>query len=814
MKGLKKHPLLVRFVVWVCVPLGVLLVAAFVYLRGSLPPSHEEIAVDGLGGRVQIVRDANGVPYVRAQSDRDAYFAMGYLHAQDRLWQLEMARRLAQGRLSEVLGRKALQEDTWMRTLDLYGSARSAWSALSADAQASLQAYADGVNAYLAQKRTLPPEFLLLGVKPEPWKPIDSLAWFKVFALSQSDSMREEVNRYVARKYLPEAQWHVLDREYPANAPVTVDVSPAIQGLAQIGLSLENDLSLGGKYVGSNAWVVSGALTATGAPMLANDPHMRLQMPSIWYAANLSAPGFMVSGMSVIGLPNIIFGRNQSIAWGGTNMMADTQDLYVLDTEPGRPNAYMVDGKWQAMDIRKEEIRIKADFPALLRNPEEPVKIQIRSTRFGPVVSDVLGTVDQPVALRWPGLDPNDTSYEGIFRLAYAHDWPSFNEALSHIVAPAINVVYADTANNIGYVGAGRIPLRGMGDGALPVPASDPRYAWRGYIPFAKMPRAFNPTSGFFVSANNKVIGDAYPYFISRDWAPPARATRITQMIKSTAASPGKIRQQDMERMQADVKDLEEVGLKDYLVSLLSDGKPTHDALGMLVAWDGSMAGDQAPAALFSMWLKTLKDQLLLDPMRRSTGSDAQMAVLRAYVAGVTPTQVRRMMESGAWCTSGKASAKPNCVDIASIALDDAVAQLQRLQGGRGAWRWDAIHKATFRHLPFSDVHFLDHIFGRSIPSPGSENSVDVAGSQYKDKEGFEQNFGAVFRQVISMAPGGRHDYMNSTGQSGNPLSRHYDDMLHPFNEVSFHSIHEPAAEKVESTLTLDPDSASTRSVK
>ncbi|MBM7093921.1 penicillin acylase family protein, partial [Streptomyces sp. S12] len=209
----------------------------------------------------------------------------------------------AQGRLSEVLGRKALPEDVWMRTLDLYGSARSAWPALSEPARASLQAYADGINAYLGEKRTLPPEFLLLGVEPQPWHPIDSLAWFKVFSLNQSDSMRTEANRYVARKYLPASQWALLERDYPADAPVTVDALPAMQDIAQMGMRLEDELGLGGKYVGSNAWAVSGKHTADGSPLLANDPHMGLQMPSLWYVADLSAPGFHASGMSVVGLP-------------------------------------------------------------------------------------------------------------------------------------------------------------------------------------------------------------------------------------------------------------------------------------------------------------------------------------------------------------------------------------------------------------------------------------------------------------------------------------------------------------------------------
>jgi len=795
MIGFRKHPLLVRFAIWICLPLAAAGWYGYSQLRASLPQTGGEVAVRGLKAKVSIVRDDKGVPYVRAASDMDAYFALGYLHAQDRLWQLEVARRLAQGRLSEVLGRKALPEDVWMRTLDLYGSARSAWPALSEPARASLQAYSDGINAYLGEKRTLPPEFLLLGVEPQPWQPIDSLAWFKVFSLNQSDSMRTEANRYVARKFLPASQWALLERDYPNDAPVTVDALPAMQDIAQMGMRLEDELGLGGKYVGSNAWAVSGAHTADGRPLLANDPHMGLQMPSLWYVADLSAPGFHAAGMSVVGLPNIVFGRNGRIAWGGTNMMADTQDLYVLDTDPQRPNYYKADGDWQALDVRQEEIRVKNDFPAALRKPLDPVRIQVRRSRLGPVISDALRSVDQPVALRWPGLDPGDTSYEGIFRLAYAGDWKQFNAALGVIVAPAINVVYADADNNIGYAGAGRIPRRGAGDGTLPVPAADPRYAWQGYVPFAEMPRVLNPASGFVVSANNKVAGDDYPHFISRDWAPPARAERITAMLQGAIRGPNKLRLEDVEKMQGDVKDLEAGELKDYLLGLLPASSAASAPVRQLKAWDGSMARDQGAAAVFSLWLKNLKQRMLLDRFKDAGDNLAQLEVLRGYVAGVTPLQIKRMLTSGErdWC--GGAGGAQRCAELAQGSLQDAIKELDKWQGDESRWQWGEMHQATFQHLPFSDVNLLDRVFGRRIASGGSENSVDVAASRYKPMKGFEQTFGAVFRQVMSLAPGeGRHRYMNSTGQSGNPLSRHFDDMLEPFNRVEFFALREPAA--------------------
>ena len=240
------------------------------------------------------------------------------------------------------------------------------------------------------------------------------------------------------------------------------------------------------------------------------------------------------------------------------------------EPDPDRPNDYKWNGEWKALEIRQEEIRVRSDFPAALREPLKPVRLQVRRSHLGPIVSDVLGVLDQPVSLRWPALDEKDTSYEAIFRLAYAKDWREFNHAVERLISPAINLVYADSANNIGYVGAGKIPIRKQGDGSLPVPASDPRYEWTGYIPFADMPRVLNPEQGYLVNANNKVVSERYPYFISRDWAPPARAQRVIAMIGETLEAHGKIRFEDVERMQGDVQDLEAARLKDHLLRLLA----------------------------------------------------------------------------------------------------------------------------------------------------------------------------------------------------------------------------------------------------
>jgi len=796
MSALSRHPLLWRLAVWVCLPTAIACWFGYAQLRQSLPQAGDRSVAKGLAADVHITRDAHGVPHIRASSDMDAYFAMGYLHAQDRLWQLELARRVAQGRLAEVLGQQALSSDIWMRTLDIHGAAERAWPALAPDAKRSLQAYADGINARLDEGTTLPPEFLLLGVTPERWTPIDSLAWFKVFSLNQSNGMRAEADRYLARKFLPERQWALLERSYPADAPTTLTLDQPMQALSDLSRRLERTLGLGGPYVGSNAWVLAGRLTRDGAPLLANDPHMSLQMPSAWYVADLSAPGFAVSGMSVVGLPIIVFGRNRHVAWGGTNMMADTQDLYALETHPERPNVYRVDGQWHAMTVRQEEIAVRADFPASLRAPRAPVRVQVRSTRFGPVVSDATGLFDQPISLRWSGLDDGDTSYQGIFRLAYARNWADFNAALGQVVTPAINVVYADDAGNIGYVAAGRIPLRGTGDGSMPTPAAGSASGWRGYVPFGEMPRALNPASGVIVSANNKVVDDRYPHFISRDWAPPARAERITAMIADALRRNGKIDTEQTRLMQADTVDLEALALRDYLVAHVSPELASSAAVRDLARWDGRMDTDQPSATVFNFWLRHLRKRLLLDRIDDEQGAADQLQALRGYVGGVTPVQIRQLLQSGdpAWCGSASKDAT-GCTGPLQAALDDALRELRKYGSDRSDWAWGTLHRARFNHVPFGDVNLLDRVFSRRLPSPGSENSVNVAGSLYRPMKGYEQNFGAVFRQVMVMGQGGgEHAYMNSTGQSGNPMSPHFDDMLEPFAHAQLYALKQPDA--------------------
>ncbi len=581
----KSYPILSRFLLFVVLPVAAALIACFVYLRGSLPAAGGRVIKAGVSQPVEITRDENGVAVINARTDRDAFFAIGFAHAQDRMWQLELERRTAAGRLSEIFGRDTVPQDAWMRTLGLYEAAEQSWSRLSPEARDSLTAYAAGVNAWIAQDNVLPPEFIALGVRPEPWREVDSLAWSKVFALNLSNNMWNETSNLIASQYLSREQMVDLlgysQSDLSAAAGGVMSEKAAAE-LLSFREGLEGGLKIGGRYVGSNAWVVSGRLMQGGQAALANDPHLGVQMPSPWYVARLKGDRLNVSGMTLVGLPVVIFGQNGDIAWGGASMMADVQDLYIEQPNPADPSQYRHGDGWAGFQMRSEDINIGADFPASFRAPVKPVRIQLRRTLNGPVISNVVGAFDQPVALRWTALDPDDASYESFFRVNYARDWDTFKDSFQTYVAPALNMLYADRSNNIGSLGVGRIPVRAKGEGRLPVPAWTNEYSWTGYIPFKDWPQRFNPEEGYIVSANDKPVGPDYPYFISADFAPPNRARRIEQLLREKVSAGEPIALEHFGRMQGDTVDLSVRGLLDYLKRVPPSGPEQRKALGYL----------------------------------------------------------------------------------------------------------------------------------------------------------------------------------------------------------------------------------------
>ncbi|QWP75375.1 penicillin acylase family protein [Lysobacter sp. K5869] len=791
----RRQPLLARILGFVVVPAVVAAAVGWWHLRDSLPPSAERIAVPGLQAPASVERDARGVPRVVAHSDRDAYFLIGYLHAQDRLWQLELQRRMAQGRLSEVLGKETVQQDIWFRTLGLSASARQAWTALSPQAQASLQAYADGINAWLDSKPALPAEFLALGVVPERWSVYDSLAWSKVFALDLGGNYRREIERMLAAQTLDPVRLRTLFPHAAASpiagaAPATPAAIEGYARMADFHAALEQRTGLNGRYVGSNAWAVSAKLTGDGSTLLANDPHMGLQMPSLWYMASLKGDRLDVSGATLVGLPLVVFGRNAKIAWGGTNLMADAQDVYLEQVKPDDASRYLADGQWLPFEQRVESIQVRQSFPTFLNAPIKPLRVAVRSTRHGPVINDMFQVFEQPAALRWTALDADDTSYEAFYRLGYAGDWNEFDAAAGYLVAPALNLLYADRGGHVGHLAAGRIPLRAAGDGGAPVPGWTDEYAWTGSLPHAQMPRVYDPPSGFVASANNDPTPPGYAHLISHDWAPPTRVERIAQLIDAAVAAKQPVDLALMQRMQADQHSESARRLLKVLLRHEPNNPYQHRVYEDLRKWDGRMDRDSRAATVFNAWLRHLKRRLVGGALEGYWNRSRQNRALQGMADAVDPDTVIAMLSgrSGQWCRDRENSQPTDCDLVVDAALDDAVRELRKMAGDDvDDWAWGEVHQTVYRHAPFSSVNVLRSWFERRIGNGGSPDTLNVADYALGERGSYEQTFGAGFRQIVALAPGKTaHVQMNSTGQSGNVLSRHFDDMVEDFRDVRY----------------------------
>lgn len=787
----KRYPLLSRILIFLVLPVLLWLVYSYHQLSASLPEDNQALEIMGDDGLISISRDEHGVPTISANSDLDAFFAMGYVHAQDRLWQLALQRWMAAGRMSEIFGKDMINLDIWMRTLNHYANAELAQQSLSSEALASLNAYSDGINRWLEEHQALPLEFRLLDVTMEPWQPVDSLAWMKVFALNLGGNYREELRRMAAAKVLTPEQFRQIFPAYPADAPTTVPADidmDAITSLLDIQQRLESEWQLGGDYVGSNGWVVAGRHTASGHALLANDPHLGLQIPSLWYVAAITAGPLNSAGMSLVGLPLIIFGRNDHIAWGGTNMMADVQDVY-LERIDSDGDSYWYGDELLPFEQRTESFVVKADFPAGLRPALKPVEVVIRETVHGPVISDRLGLSEYVMSMRWTSQLADDTSYEAFYRLNYATDWPTFTAAMSALVAPPLNLLYSDTQGNIGYLGAGRIPIRPADNGSMPVAGWDAANDWQGFVPAEEMPASFNPDQGYLVSANHKPVADDYPYYLSSDWAPPSRAQRITQLLSQRIASGELITFDGMQQMQMDTVSLPAGKLNELLISLYqSDAGYVEQAYEYLQPWQGDMRGDLSAPTIHTLWVDALKQGVFADELSTNWGQGVESRLLNEIVANMSNGQLYEMLSDPDqhWCDLVDTSEVEDCSYAISEAFKKALWQIYKLRGDRtmADWHWQDVKNTLYRHQPFSRIPALAPFFERRIGSAGSPDTINVAGGSFAGSAGYVQDFGAGFRQIIEWQNDGvKHGYINSTGQSGNVLSPHYDDMVQPFND-------------------------------
>jgi penicillin amidase len=756
---------LFRFLVLVIVGAALTAGAGYVYLRRSLPVVEGEISLTGLTGPVEILRDRFAIPHIFAAAPEDASFALGFAHAQDRLWQMEMNRRIAAGRLAEVVGPPGLETDRFMRTLGVRRVAEANLRRLDAETLGHLEAYAAGVNAFIASGAVLPPEFWILRVTPEPWMPADSVAWMKMMAWDLGGNWRSELLRLQLARRVPTARIQEFLAPYPGDAPVELpDLKKFYEGLEKKGTGVAtkigsdpiskaemgSDPNFGGA---SNSWVVSGARSATGKPLLANDPHLGLTAPPVWYFAHLEAPGFSVIGATLPGVPGVIVGRNDRIAWGFTNTGPDVQDLYIE----------RLDSKFTQIE---ELIKVKGA-------PDE--KLVVRLSRHGPVISDVsraaLAAVPRghALAMAWTALAEDDLTMQAGVRMQRARNWQEFLAALRHLHTPQQNVTYADVDGNIGFVAAGRVPIRKLANdlkGLAPAPGWDLRYDWAGWVPFDELPRAFNPPSGSIVTANHKIVPQGYPHWITSEWQPPYRARRIEALLQQTrkhdAASFG--------RIHADVVSLAMRELLPFFRSTQPNDEKAAQAIKLLSAWDGSMAADRPEPLIAAAWWRELARALYADELGDAFRTNwLTRAVFMGNVLANRGGQAR-------WCDDLRTRRAESCGELLSASLDKALADLSRRHGDDMAlWRWGEAHAAQHRHRPFSRNALLASWFDINVPTPGDAYTVNVGRSDFNDEQApYANRHAASLRAIYDLADLQRSLFIHSGGQSGNPLSRHY----------------------------------------
>ncbi len=716
-----------------------------------------------------MVREPSGVVHIRAANEHDLFFALGVAHAQDRLWQMEFQRRVGAGRLSEVLGRAALGQDRFLRTFGFYRAARSAYRSLSPGGRAAVDAYVAGVNAYLQTDPGMPLEFRLLGYEPERWRPADVLVWAKMMSFDLSANYESELERYRLRaRGLAPGRISELMPPYPEDGPVILpeggEVPPAGERQAEALLRLRRSLPL--SVEASNNWVVSGRRTESGAPLLANDPHLGLGVPPLWYLAHLESPTLEAVGATLPGVPGVVIGRNRDIAWGVTNVGADVQDLYLLEEADGG-RGYRYRGEVRPYRVREERIRVKDAADVTLR---------VRETVYGPVVS---GAVDapgaRPLALRWTSLEPEDRTIEAFLGINRARNWRQFNEALRAYKAPSQNFVYADEEGNIGYVAPGKFPVRREGhSGLVPVPG-DGRWDWRGSVPFEGWPRAFNPREGFVVTANNKAVPDSYPYRISLEWAEPYRAERIRRMILEG----GRLGVEDMVRIQQDRRSLLFEDFRPVLQELRVREKRARVWRERLLRWDGDARPDSREAAVFEAWYTEL------------TRLPSQEVGEEYWDE---PRYLLRAMRRGDRACEPSGS-REDCLRFASRALGRA---LERF--GEEVPGWGEVHRAVFEHPVLSRTP-LARFAGREVPAGGDGYTVNVG--PY-DPEGFRMDSGPSYRQIVDLSPGGRSLFVIPMGQSGSLLSGHFDDLLGLWSGDGYLRMRTGGYE-ADDTLTLRP---------
>lgn len=790
-------------------------VGAIAALRRPLPRTSGTLPLPGLSAPVQVIRDRWGVPHIYAASTEDLFMAQGYVHAQDRLWQMEFQRRAALGQLAELFGAIALDSDRFVRILGFGRVARREAELLDDEPRRVIEAYVRGVNAFIEQHTgNLPIEFTILRLRPRPWEAQDVLVWPKMMALQLSGNWKDEIIRARLIASVGAERAAAIEPQYPDSHPLIVP--PGVTYGVDIGdVALERAEATArffpdGAGQGSNSWAVAGDRAASGGPLLANDPHLSITMPALWYENHLSGGAFHVTGASIPGIPGVVIGHNEHIAWGVTNGMNDVQDLYIEKFDPTDPAGlrYEYQGQWERAELVREEI--------VVRGQREVVIEDVRITRHGPIITPLVPGVahhhaangdathsEQPLALRWTALEPGRI-VNAMLGLNRARDWKSFRAALADWTVPPQNFTYADVDGSIGYVLGGDIPLRAKGDGRLPVPGWTGEYEWIGVVPHAELPYALNPPDGWVITANNRIFGDGYPHPIPSEWLNGYRAARIRQLVEQTP-------QHDAEsfaRIHADVRSLPGLELAALAGRLPADDLIAQQARDALATWNGELSPDSIGGAIYAR----LRERLLTTAYADASSALGLTVGLGAFadlpgrdIARRTiPQLLRRLAERDDRFFGGRTSD-----EILATAWTATIAELRAELGEDvSTWRYGRVHSLTIRH-PLGALPGLATIFNRGPFATGGDVDTVNMGHQPREFAGPPFYVAPSYRQICDTTDWDRSQSIQPTGQSGHPGSRHYSDFVQPWLNVQYHPMpwsRSRVEEVAVARMTLQPE--------
>ncbi len=800
--------------------------------RRSFPRTQGVQQVPGLEARVDVYRSPQGVPHIYASNEHDLFFAQGYVHAQDRFWQMDFFRHVGAGRLAEMFGSSQVDTDIFLRTMGWERIAEQEYEQVDGETRGILEAYAEGVNAYLADRRgsAASLEYAILGLlnpdyEIEPWTPVNTLTWGKAMAWDLGSNMDEEIDRAMLLQEFTRAQIEELYPPYPQAHPVIFAGAadrasdelerasvpraalPALRRVGRGAAELDRLLGANSPSIGSNNWTVAPARSDSGAAMLANDTHLGIQMPSIWYEIGLHCRPvsdrcrFTTTGFSFAGVPLVVIGHNGRIAWGVTNLGSDVQDLYIERLNPEDAEQYEVDGEWVDMETLEEQVHVAG---------EDPVSLTVRLTHHGPIISDSYGPLEgfgehagvevpehYAISLRWTALEPSSL-FQAVVGINLAPDRESFRTALRDWDVPSQNFVYADAEGNIGYQMPGKIPVRGAGIGWLPAPGWDSSFDWQGYIPYEEQPSLVNPQQGFITTANHAVVDESFAYYVEREWDYGYRAQRINELLQSDDS----LTPDDLAAIQGDNFNPMGPVFVPRLAQLSYDAVRLRQFAAWLGEWDHRNHMDSAKAALFNAFWR----QLLVATFADQLEEEFIPGGSRAYFV----MQTLADQPDSEWWDDRGTEARETRDDILRRALAAALEDVESHLGqDESAWRWGDLHTATFRNqsLGESGVAPIEALFNRgAFPTSGGASIVNA--TSWDAVEGYEVTSLPSQRFIVDFADLDRTRAVHATGQSGHAFHPHYIDQAEPWRQIEFHDLQwsfEAVVSSAAAHLQLEP---------